>query len=226
MAEIQQKEEGGRKKGKQKKINVHVDFTPMVDMNMLLITFFMLCTSMSKPQTMEISMPRKDVLDNEEQVVKESAAITVLLGKDRSVFYYFGKIEEAHYENPGEILVETSFSPEGLRAMLLGRNQAIMRQIRELKIRKENLEITQQEYSDQAADIRKEDKESPVVMIKATDFATYENLIDVLDEVLICNIGRYAIVDITDGDLRLLEEFTKDGYAAELETVVIEVEQK
>ena len=226
MAEIQQKEEGGRKKGKQKKVSIHVDFTPMVDMNMLLITFFMLCTSMSKPQTMEISMPRKDVLDNEEQVVKESAAITVLLGKDRSVFYYFGKIEEAHYENPGEILVETSFSPEGLRAMFLGRNQAIMRQIRELKIRKENLEITQQEYLDQAAEIRKEDKESPGVMIKATDFATYENLIDVLDEVLICNIGRYAIVDITDGDLRLLEEFTHAGYAAELKEEIIYKEQQ
>ena len=48
MAEIQQKDSGERKKGKQKKFNVRVDFTPMVDMNMLLITFFMLCTSMSK----------------------------------------------------------------------------------------------------------------------------------------------------------------------------------
>ena len=52
MAEIQ---ENGNKKGgksKQKKMTVRVDFTPMVDMNMLLITFFMLCTSLSKPQTM------------------------------------------------------------------------------------------------------------------------------------------------------------------------------
>ena len=58
MAEIQ--DNGGGKKGKgskQKKMAVRVDFTPMVDMNMLLITFFMLCTSLSKPQTMEISMP-------------------------------------------------------------------------------------------------------------------------------------------------------------------------
>jgi len=60
MAEIQ---ESGNKKGgksKQKKMTVRVDFTPMVDMNMLLITFFMLCTTLSKPQTMEISMPSND----------------------------------------------------------------------------------------------------------------------------------------------------------------------
>lgn len=44
-------------KSKQKKKNVRVDFTPMVDMNMLLITFFMLCTSLVKPHTMELSMP-------------------------------------------------------------------------------------------------------------------------------------------------------------------------
>ena len=55
-AEVQ--ESGGKNgKSKQKKFAVRVDFTPMVDMNMLLITFFMLCTTLSKPQTMEISMP-------------------------------------------------------------------------------------------------------------------------------------------------------------------------
>ena len=50
MAELQQKDSGGKGKGKQKKVTLRVDFTPMVDMNMLLITFFMLATTMSKPQ--------------------------------------------------------------------------------------------------------------------------------------------------------------------------------
>ena len=61
MAEIQ--ESGNKNKGgknKQKKMTVRVDFTPMVDMNMLLITFFMLCTSLSYPLTMEICMPSND----------------------------------------------------------------------------------------------------------------------------------------------------------------------
>ena len=62
MAEIQESSGNGKKggKSKQKKMTVRVDFTPMVDMNMLLITFFMLCTTLSKPQTMEISMPSNE----------------------------------------------------------------------------------------------------------------------------------------------------------------------
>ena len=121
MAEIQQKDSGERKKGKQKKFSIRVDFTPMVDMNMLLITFFMLCTSMSKPQTMEISMPRKDLLNEQEQnKVKASKAMTILLGKEGRVYYYMG---EPDYENP-DMVQETDFSPNGLRAILLGRGDA------------------------------------------------------------------------------------------------------
>ncbi len=74
MAEIQ--ESGNKKDGKskQKKMTVREDFTPMVDMNMLLITFFMLCTSLSKPQTMEISMPSNDKTITEEQQTKVKAS--------------------------------------------------------------------------------------------------------------------------------------------------------
>ena len=82
-AEIQ--ETGKKGKGsKQKKMTVRVDFTPMVDMNMLLITFFMLCTTLIKPQTMELNMPsnNKDITDDQKSMVKASQAITLLLGAD------------------------------------------------------------------------------------------------------------------------------------------------
>lgn len=209
MSEIQVKgDDGVRKKGKQKKFNIRVDFTPMVDMNMLLITFFMLCTSLIKPQTMEISMPRKDVQNEQEQnKVKASTAVTVLLGKDSKVFYYFG---EANYEDP-DLVKATDFSSSGLRSVLLGRNRDVVEKVKKLKQKKLNLEITGEEFEKEVAELKK-DKNSPVVLIKATDFADYSNLIDALDEMQICNIGRYAIVDITPGDLQLLEKLTHDGY--------------
>jgi len=74
MAEIQENNNKEKKGNKQKKMNIRVDFTPMVDMNMLLITFFMLCTSLSKPQTMEISMPSNDKNITEEQQNKVKAS--------------------------------------------------------------------------------------------------------------------------------------------------------
>ena len=98
MAEVEQKDSGGKKKGKQKKMNIRVDFTPMVDMNMLLLTFFMLCTSMSKPQTMEISMPSNDktLTEQERDKVAASRAITLILGGNNRVYYYTG---EPNYED-------------------------------------------------------------------------------------------------------------------------------
>jgi biopolymer transport protein ExbD len=220
MAEIQEKSDKGGKRGKQKKFNIRVDFTPMVDMNMLLITFFMLCTTMSKPQTMEIAMPRKDVIDDDMTLVKESNAVTILLGKEDKVYYYLGRLKEEDYENP-EKLKEANFSGDenSVRALLLGRNREVVQQIKELKTQKENLEIADSTYKKQVTEIKK-NKDAPRVSIKASDFSTYKNLIDALDEMHICNIGVYAIEDITAGDLRLLENLTGGGYEKQTETEV------
>ena len=152
MAEVQVKDDGAKKKGKPKKMEIHIDFTPMVDMNMLLITFFMLCTSLSKPQTMEISMPSKDNIENEETAVQQSRAITLILGKDNKVFYYFGQPDFKDYTS----LKETTYQVDGLRAVLLGRNQLVTQKIKELKQKKQDLQISEEEYKRQAAEIKKD----------------------------------------------------------------------
>ncbi|MFT3738596.1 MAG: biopolymer transporter ExbD [Breznakibacter sp.] len=93
MSEIAQ-EGGKQEKGKPKKLSTRVDFTPMVDLGFLLITFFMLAATLTKPQTMEIAMPSKDKVSEEEQTkVKASRAVTVILGKNSNVLYYEGTRE-------------------------------------------------------------------------------------------------------------------------------------
>ena len=211
MAEVQQKDNGGGK-GKQKKMTIRVDFTPMVDMNMLLITFFMLCTSLSKPQTMEISMPSNDksITEEDQTKVKASRAITLILGGDDRVFYYTG---EPNYEDYTS-LKETTYEADGLRAMLMGRNADIVAKIKALKVEKLEKKFSDEEYNERAMKI-KDVNTAPVVMIKATDDATYENLVDALDEMQICSISKYAIVDITEGDEFLLDNLEQKGKLTE-----------
>jgi hypothetical protein len=53
--------------------------------------------------------------------------------------------------------------------------------------------------------LRKEDKIGPIVLIKATEKAKYKNMVDIIDEMAICEIPIYAIVDMTPQEKKLLE---------------------
>lgn len=199
MSEIAQ-ESGGQKKGKPKKLSTHIDFTPMVDLGFLLITFFMLSTSLIKPQTMEIAMPSKDKVSEQEQTkIKASRAVTILLGKDNQVMYYEGTREN----DVDPVVTKTDFSPSGIRKFLIQKNYQISIKIRDLKIELAEKKISEEQFNKQRDELMA-DKMAPIVLIKATDESSYRDLIDILDEMAICNIGRYAIVDITPFDLELI----------------------
>lgn len=195
-------------KTKVKKIDTRVDFTPMVDMILLLLTFFMFTTTLSKPQVMTLVLPTKDIEDLEEDQstkVADSQAITIILGEDDKVYYYFGKVTEEMYEDPLSIR-ETDYSADGLRAILLSRNMEVVREITELKYKRRRNEITEAELDSLSSEI----KSAPggqVIIIKPTDDSSYRNLVDALDEMQICSIGRYALVDPSDGDLHLLRNY-------------------
>jgi biopolymer transport protein ExbD len=199
-ADVEQKDSGKGKKGKQKKMKTRVDFTPMVDMNMLLITFFMLCTSLSKPQTMEISMPTNDKVDESQQTkVKASQAVTLILGEKDKVYYYLGEFKAGD----NSLLQATSYTATGIRDLLLNKNRSIVAKVNDLKQQKKNLKISADECAAKIAEA-KDEKGSPTVIIKAADKSTYKNLIDALDEMQICCISKYVIVPITDGEKALL----------------------
>ncbi len=102
---------------KQKKKDTRVDFTPMVDMMMLLITFFMLCTTLSKPQSMQLTMPSNDKnLEKEDKsVTKASHTVTIYLAADNKIYYVAGLPE---YDKP-ECLKETTWGRSGIRDVLI-----------------------------------------------------------------------------------------------------------
>jgi hypothetical protein len=88
MAEIQQQNAASPKPGRRraKKLSTRIDMTPMVDLAFLLLTFFMLTTTFAKPSVVELAMPVKSPKPTE---VIPSRAMTVLLGKNHRVHYFF-----------------------------------------------------------------------------------------------------------------------------------------
>ncbi len=97
MAELDTSSGGGKGgKVRSKKQSTRVDLTAMVDLAFLLITFFMLTTSLSKPLAMDIAKPDKDDKNEDNKLeVKQSQTMTVLLGKNDRIMWYMGIIGES-----------------------------------------------------------------------------------------------------------------------------------
>jgi biopolymer transport protein ExbD len=196
--EQQDSGKGKHKKVRAKKSSTHIDMTPMVDLAFLLLTFFMLTTTFSKPKTMEINMPIKPKEPVEE--LKVNNAVTILLGDKDRIFWYYGEFK------PGETqLEETNWSPTGIRKILLEKNQKANERIKELVKKLERGEIPDSTFKKQRVDIQGE-KESLFVLIKTDDKAKYKNVIDALDECNITNVGKYALVDMMQAELDLMKE--------------------
>lgn len=182
MAELNTGDGGGKgKKVRSKKSNPGVDLTAMVDLAFLLITFFMLTTSLSKPQAMPLPMPDKDKENEPKDNTKipEDRMMTILIGKDNRIMWYMGQ-----FDTPRIPPTEAAFGKNGIRQDLL-RNVKMGKQV--------------------AAGEGKPDQ-GLIVNIKASEAASYKNLVDILDEMAITKPQLFALGDITPGEIDLLKK--------------------
>lgn len=172
MAELNTGDGGGKKgdgKVRSKKSNSKVDLTAMVDLAFLLITFFMLTTTLSKPQSMSLGLPDKeDKPDPKNQVkVDENRTMTILLGDDDKLVRYVGLLATPV---SGGTPKDFTYGKEGIRKELLSRKKLVL------------------EYTGN------KDK-GMIVIIKPSKKSTYRNLVDILDEMAIADVPTYAIVN-------------------------------
>ncbi|HZE84174.1 MAG TPA: biopolymer transporter ExbD [Puia sp.] len=167
MAEMDTSGGGGHKKGpgvkKAKKLSTRVDLTPMVDLGFLLITFFIFTTTMSQPTAMKLFLPKDTDKPDEQNKLKESAALTVMPGKQNKVYYYEGldptKIQTSNFKAIRDVILDKK---------------------------------------------RRTDAKDFMVILKPTQDATYKNTVDLLDEMTIDGIKRYALVDITLDEYKIV----------------------
>ncbi|WP_026708936.1 ExbD/TolR family protein [Flavobacterium frigidarium] len=179
MAELNTGDGGGGKGGKvrSKKQNSKVDLTAMVDLAFLLITFFMLTTTLSKPQAMSLGLPDKDPKeDSKDMKVDENRTMTLMLGENNKLVYYMGLLE-----TPIAGPKDMEYGGNGIREEILKRKESVL------------------SYTG--------DKEKGmIVIIKPSKKSSYKNMIDILDEMVISDVPTYTIVnDFTPEEQKLLD---------------------
>ncbi|MCC6280115.1 MAG: biopolymer transporter ExbD [Saprospiraceae bacterium] len=166
-----------------KRMSTRIDFTPMVDLGFLLITFFMLTTALSKPHIMALVMPdRSDPAQVD--YLKSSKALTLLLGNSDKIYWYEG-IENVRLDS-------TVYGSEGLRSIILKK----MELVRSL--------WGMESYRDPKTGQPKQGS-FLYVLIKPTRDARYKNLVDALDEMAICGVRYYTILDISEQETAFIK---------------------
>lgn len=180
MAQIITNESNRHRAGvkRMKRHYLRIDMTPMVDLGFLLITFFVMTVEMSKPVATKLNMPKEGDDGTE---LQKSAALTVLLGQDKDIWFYHGFLSEALQENR---IYKTSFSyKDGLGQI-----------IREKQVALDNNPMM------------KEGRDELTILLKPAENANYTGIIDVLDEVTINNVKRYALMKITEEEKQFLKQ--------------------
>lgn len=180
MAEMAMAESKTKKKGiRSKKLSTHIDMTPMVDVAFLLITFFMLTTTLQKPKTMNLFLPHDVENKDQQNKVKESQALTILMDGDDELYYYYGIGTDAA-KDPVNNVVKTSYNLKG------GIGDVIWD--------KWNSVIQNSGGAD-----------SMVVIIKPTGRATFENVVAILDNMNIYEVKKYALDTASLNDQKMID---------------------
>ena len=183
MAELNTGEGGGKKgsgKVRSKKQNSKVDLTAMVDLAFLLITFFMLTTSLSKPQSMNLGLPDKEDDPNKKEAdikVDQRRTMTIILGANDKIIWFHGL--QATPE-AGGAPADAVHGKDGIRKEILKRVKSI-------------------------PEVTGDPKKGMIVIIKPTKKSTYRNLVDILDEMAITGVEVYALQDMIDEEKAVMQ---------------------
>lgn len=168
MAEIIAKNNGRKLR------NLGIDLTPMVDLGFLLISFFMMTTTMAQPRAMDLSMPDRAATTKPTAFCEEST-ITLIPASGNRIYWYKG-----------------AFKAVGTLPHI---KSGALRKLLQNEI--EKAASLPRHFSADAHKLH--------VIIKPDNGSNYANLVQILDEMLINNIGIYVIDELSSEETMVLK---------------------
>jgi biopolymer transport protein ExbD len=154
-----------------------IDMTPMVDLGFLLITFFVFTTTISSPTVTDLYMPKDGLITNP---LPESLALTLLLDDHNKIHYYHGDFTEAVKANN---IFETGYSTTIGLGKIIRQKQKDIDASRKFAHGRRGL----------------------MLLIKPGAKSTYKNVVDALDEAVINDVKKYAILEPDENELSFLK---------------------
>jgi biopolymer transport protein ExbD len=207
MAEVPGGEGGGggrHQKKRAKKGRTHIDMTPMVDLAFLLLTFFILTTTMYKPSTLQLTFPVPPEDDKPKELDKVNNALTLFLTKKDQILYYRDAYKAGETQ-----LTQTNF--KDVRKLLIELNKSTIERINSYAKRLNEKKISEEVYDSLKNEAQKQ-KEALFVIIKPEKDAKFRNMIDIVDEMDISGIGKYAVQDTIKSEEQALIDLEKSKF--------------
>ena len=108
-------------------------------------------------------------------------------------------------------LNKTDYSKDGIRKFLLQKNKNVFKSVEALKTKviKGELVMADSTLNRKIKELKRADHKAPIILIKADEKAKYKNIVDIIDEMAICNVASYAVVDINSVELDMLKNAPK-----------------
>ncbi len=210
MAQIAESGGGDHGKGKKraKKGSTHVDMTPMVDLAFLLLTFFVLTSTFSKPKVLPLNYPAKIEDETDVKPPKANNVVTFILSDDKA-YYYRGEFypkSRPGSDGPTE-LEEANFGSgeNSVRKLLASWNEYVIKNKVELDKKLDKKQIADTTYDRKLNELTV-DREAVKVLIKTDDKALCKSFIDLVDELKIASVGVIAPTDLSAGEKELLKD--------------------
>jgi len=177
----------GRSFSHNKKHILRIDMTPMVDLGFLLITFFVFTTTISTPKATDLFMPKDPTNVRDSTQLIDGLALTLLLDDNNKVYYYHGIFNNAVSANK---IFETNYSTyDGIGKI-----------------------IRQKQKDIDASGKFAEGRRGMMLLIKPTSKSVYKNVVDALDEAVINDVKKYALIEPANEEINYIRSKKGSGF--------------